>query len=93
MIRVAAGTRIPVPVHAAVRSVRVISVAGDAVQITGRSVGTRRDSTCAGQCETRSDGRRFRVTVGSGSTAIENRLQITVVDVDGETARLRLTTR
>jgi hypothetical protein len=90
LVRVRASTRIPVPSRSLVRDVRVDSVTAGRVTLSGSGTGSRQSSQCFGECDASSTNGRFRVSLGTGGTAGQNRLRITVVSSDGGSAVLRL---
>ncbi|MEV1172925.1 hypothetical protein [Nonomuraea sp. NPDC049784] len=90
-VRVSAGSNISVPRRLGVASVRVQSVEFDTVTVAGRYLGYSQRGFCTGtSCNSSSSGNRFKVVLGTDSTATENGLSITAVAANGESAVLQL---
>jgi hypothetical protein len=89
-VSVRAGAAIPLPASMMVRDVRITSVTADRITLTGRDTGNSSSGVCVGQCDSTSTNGAFRITMGTSSQAIQNGLSVTVEQLAGGAAVLKI---
>ena len=89
-VTVKAGTAIPVPKSMNVEKVTVSAVSRSRVTITGHDLGNSSGGGCTGQCDSSSSNGNFKITLGADSQATENGLGLTVEQIAGDTAVIRV---
>lgn len=89
-VMVKAGTEIPVPKSMNVEKVTVSAVSRSRVTITGHDLGNSSGGGCTGRCDSSSANSKFKIALGADSQATENGLALTVEQIAGSSAVIRV---
>lgn len=88
-VSVGPGTAIPLPASTDVKNVKVTTVTGDRVTLTGEDTGNSSSGSCTGQCDSNDSNGFFTVTLGPDSEDTQNGVSIVVERFGGGRVVLR----